>query len=110
MSKQEWKEAGTSLGHAFTSFGKTFVRSAQTTTKNVVDWAEDKPQDPKPENSSVYSDGSWRNTGKELGGAFMDAGKALLHTMTGENGATQSSPESNEVPSGNNVNNQEPNP
>ncbi len=88
MSKEEWKESGTELGHAFKTFGKTFVRSAETTTDKVVDWADDvtkkdKSDDivqPQP-NSTVYSDGSWKKVGKELGEGFAGIGKTLLHTV-----------------------------
>lgn len=81
MSKQEWKETGSSLGHAFETFGKTFVRSAKTTGKNVSDWADGKEPQQQPENSSVYSDGSWRQTGKELGSAFLSVGKSIIHSI-----------------------------
>lgn len=82
MSKEEWKESGAEMGHAWTTFGKTFIRSAKTTTGKVTDWAEDKPKDSseQPE-STVYSDGSWKQTGKELGGAFAGMGKTLLHSV-----------------------------
>lgn len=85
MSKQEWKESGTDLGHAFQTFGKTFVRSAKTTGDKITDWAEDKKPEEQPE-STVYSDGSWKKTGKELGGAFAGMGKTLLHTVGIGNG------------------------
>lgn len=87
MSKEEWKESGTELGHAWKTFGKTFVRSAETTTDKVVTWADNKTSDgekeivqPQP-NSTVYSDGSWKETGKQLGGAFAGIGKTMLHTV-----------------------------
>ncbi|MBR4169534.1 MAG: hypothetical protein IKR47_07395 [Lachnospiraceae bacterium] len=87
MSKKEWKESGTELGHAFKTFGKTFLRSVDTTTDKVVEWAnEPSPQDnqakvvPEP-NSTVYSDGSWKKVGKELGNGFLGVGKTMLHTV-----------------------------
>ncbi len=87
MSKQEWKESGTELGHAFKNFGKTFVRSAQTTTDKVVDWADGATKDENGEkiekepNSTVYSDGSWKEVGKGLGSGFAGIGKTMLHTV-----------------------------
>lgn len=82
MSKEEWKESGAEMGRAWTSFGKTFVKSAKVTTDKVSDWADDKKADPNAQpTSNVYNDGSWRQTGKELGGAFAGMGKALLHTV-----------------------------
>ena len=88
MSKQEWKESGTELGHAFKTFGKTFIRSAETTTDKVVDWAEEATGknnekdviQPQP-NSTVYSDGSWKKVGRELGEGFAGIGKTMLHTV-----------------------------
>lgn len=94
MSKQEWKNTGTDLGHAFKTFGKTFVRSAQTTGNKVADWADGKPADAAQPESTVYSDGSWRQTGKELGGALAGVGKTLLHTVgfgESEQAATETS-------------------
>ena len=87
MSKEEWKESGKELGHAFKTFGKTFIRSAETTTDKVVDWADDVTGNdnkdivqPQP-NSTVYSDGSWKKVGKELGSGFAGIGKTMLHTV-----------------------------
>ena len=88
MSKQEWKESGTELGHAFKTFGKTFLRSVDTTTDKISDFAEDLAStdpnkdvvQPQP-NSTVYSDGSWKKVGKELGSGFLGIGKTMLHTV-----------------------------
>ena len=88
MSKQEWKESGTELGHAFKTFGKTFLRSVDTTTEKLSDMAEDAVNEdpnkdvvqPQP-NSTVYSDGSWKKVGKELGSGFLGIGKTMLHTV-----------------------------
>ena len=41
MAKDDLKEAGTGIGHAFKTFGKTFVRSAKTTANKVEGWAND---------------------------------------------------------------------
>lgn len=83
MSKEEWKESGKKLGHAWATFGKTFIRSAETTGEKVAKWADgEQTEDTNVEpNSTVYSDGSWKQVGRELGGAFADVGKTLLHTV-----------------------------
>lgn len=93
MSKDEWKEAGTGLGHAWRDVGKTFVRSAD----RVVEKAKgDEPDntvtnengetvvEPNPEgqNGTVFSDGSWRNSMKGLGKAFAGIGKSALNTVS----------------------------
>jgi hypothetical protein len=88
MSKKEWKESGTELGHAFKTFGKTFLRSVDTTADKISDFAEDAVSSdpnrdvvqPQP-NSTVYSDGSWKKVGKELGSGFLGIGKTMLHTV-----------------------------
>lgn len=77
MADKDLKEAGVEIGHAFKKFGKTFLRSAKTTANNVEDFIDDKPKDPNAE-PTVYSDGSWRETGKGLGSAFKDFGRALV--------------------------------
>lgn len=87
MSKEEFKESGRELGQAFKTFGKTFVRSAEATTDKVVDWADDVTSKEKAEKeqeepkSTVYSDGSWRETGKALGGAFAGMGRTILNSV-----------------------------
>ena len=89
--KDNWTETGKGLGQAFAGLGKTLVRSAETTADKVVDWSEgEKPEETlgeAPENAAasekkatVYSDGSWRKTGKELGHAFAGLGKTLVKT------------------------------
>ena len=104
MSKQEWKESGTELGHAFKTFGKTFLRSVDTTTEKLSDIADDAVnQDPNKDvvqpqpNSTVYSDGSWKKVGKELGAGFAGIGKTMLHTVGIDT--------EDEQPSGNNTQN-----
>lgn len=83
MGKEDLKNSGVELGHAFKQFGKTFVRSAKTTVDKVDDWANDKKPEAGAEEqgSTVYSDGSWRETGKGLGKAFLGMGGAILHTV-----------------------------
>ena len=113
MSKEDWKKAGKGLGSAFAGLGKTLIRSAEQTIDDVSDWAKDgsekkteevkeaaaetaekaeetaaeavKETAEKEEEkaSTVYNDGSWRKTGKALGGAFADVGRAFIHTIDG---------------------------
>ena len=44
-TKQEWKETGRDLGHAFkgfgTTLGKTIVKSVKTGVNAATDWAAD---------------------------------------------------------------------
>lgn len=103
MSKEEWKEAGTNLGHAWRDFGKTVVRSADRVVEKAKDEVDDHPNEVKvhtengeeivdvPENnggttaepnSTVFSDGSWRKTMGGLGRAFRDVGKATLNSAS----------------------------
>ena len=91
--KENWKETGNELGGAFKKFGKTFLKSART----VVDKADDKcnnqtdvkpadvePKEEQKEESNVFNDGSWRETGKGLGHAFASLGKSIGNTFTGK--------------------------
>jgi len=77
--KEDWKETGKELGKAFKSFGSTYVRSAETTADKVEKWVEtpDGESMPKSEEPTVYSDGSWRETGKQVGSALKSLGKSL---------------------------------
>lgn len=79
MGKQEWKEAGKGLGHAFEGLAKTVIRSAAYGVDKAEAWAEGN-ENAQPEKSNVFKDGSWRETGKNLGHAFQNASEALLHT------------------------------
>ena len=78
--KDEWKGTGKRLGGAFSSLGKNLIRTAKVGVDKagaMVDGQE--PSEAVPE-ENVTNDGSWRKTGKELGGAFASLGKSLLHT------------------------------
>lgn len=79
MAKEDIKKAGTEVGHAFKTFGKTFLRSAKTTAEKVDNWAENKEPEENPD-STVYSDGSWKKTGKEIGNAFKGLGSSIIGT------------------------------
>ena len=78
--KDDWKDTGKDLGGAFTGLGKTLIRTAKVGVDKVNTWADGgDPKEAVPE-ENVTNDGSWRETGKDLGGAFAELGKTLLHT------------------------------
>ena len=79
--KEDWKDTGKGLGEAFTDLGKTLIRTAEVGVDKARAWANDKdPKEAVPE-ENVTNDGSWRKTGKELGGAFADLGKTVVRTI-----------------------------
>ena len=78
--KEEWKKTGTELGKAFTKLAKTTIRSVKTGVEKAEEWAESDENNPMRHDSNVFNDGSWRETGKELGGAF----EKLWNTVTNE--------------------------
>lgn len=91
--KENWKETGKELGHAFKKFGKTFLKSARTVAdkaddkcnkkdKTVVVETDENGNIKKEEN--VFNDGSWRETGKGFGQAFSSLGKSIGNTFTGK--------------------------
>ena len=47
--KDNWKEAGKSLGHAFRDLGKTAVKTAKVGIKKVDEWANGSDDDKKSE-------------------------------------------------------------
>lgn len=40
-TKEDWKETGKGLGHAFKGLGKTILRTAKTGVDKATSWAED---------------------------------------------------------------------
>lgn len=80
--KDEWKNTGKELGGAFADLGKNLLRTAKTGVDKVSDWAEkdNDSVDPKAPESNVMNDGSWRNMGKDMGKAFSDLGKSIVHS------------------------------
>ena len=78
--KDNWKQTGKELGGAFAGLGKNIVRTAKTGATKVSDWASDPAAEPKTPDSNVTNDGSWRTTGKDLGKAFTDLGKSIVHS------------------------------
>ena len=76
----EWKNTGKTLGGAFADLGKTLLKTAKVGVDKAEAWAEgNDPAKAVPE-ENVTNDGSWRETGKELGGAIAKLGKTLLNT------------------------------
>ena len=86
--EENWKETGEELGQSFKKFGKTVLKSART----IIDKADDKcnneydaktEEDKEKKESNVFNDGTWRETGKDLGHAFASLGKSIGNTFTG---------------------------
>lgn len=82
MGKEQWKNTGKELGGAFEGLAKSLIRSVRDGADKVVDWAEGDEQnaDGAPEERTVFNDGTWRETGKDLGHAMRDLGKSILAT------------------------------
>lgn len=82
MSKEEWKNTGKELGGAFTGLAKSLIRSAKAGLDKAEEWAEEENKQPKQQEpeGNVFNDGTWRETGKNLGKAFMGLGKTLVGT------------------------------
>ena len=78
--KNDWKETGKELGGAFANLGKTLIRTAKVGADKAEAWADGKDPEQAVPQENVTNDGSWRETGKGLGGAFASLGKTLLHT------------------------------
>ncbi len=82
MSKEEWKQAGTNLGHAWKDFGKAVVRSADRVIEKAKDDEKADPNIVEEPNSTVFSDGTWKKTFKGLGNAFLDVGEATVNSAS----------------------------
>ena len=78
--KDNWKETGKGLGNAFKKLGKNIVKTAKVGIDKVDDLMDDGEINNPPE-SNVTNDGSWKETGKELGSAFKDLGKSILESV-----------------------------
>lgn len=91
--RDDWKDTGKGLGSAFKGLGKSIVRTAKTGVDKAVDWAEGKPAEETAQTadgaaatqasgteagSNVFNDGTWRETGKDLGGAFKGLGQNII--------------------------------
>ena len=80
--KDQWKETGKDMGEAFSGLGKNIVRVVRDGVDKATDWA-DKDETKLPEGekeSTVFNDGSWRETGKDMGEAFSGLGKSLINS------------------------------
>ena len=49
--KNDWKETGVGLGHAFRDLGKTLLKTGKTVIKKVDNWANSEEEEKKEENS-----------------------------------------------------------
>lgn len=78
--KDDWKGTGKKLGGAFAELGKSLIKTAKVGVDKAEAWADGKDPDEAVPRENVTNDGTWRETGKALGGAFSDLGKTLLHT------------------------------
>ena len=76
--KDQWKETGKEMGEAFSGLGKNIIRTVADGVEKATDWAQ--PDDGKDDGSTVFNDGSWRETGKDFGEAFSGLGKSILGT------------------------------
>lgn len=91
MSKEEWKSTGKELGGAFTGLAKSLIRSAKAGIDKAEEWAEEDTKkeaqqtkaqgaETQAQESNVFNDGTWRETGKGLGKAFTSLGKTIIGT------------------------------
>lgn len=81
--KEEWKKTGKNLGGAFEGLAKAIVRTGTAGFEKAGKWAaEDKSDENKEnDNSTVFNDGTWRETGKDLGNAFRGLGSSILGSV-----------------------------
>jgi len=74
--KDDWKKTGKGLGQAFAGLGNNICRSMKDGVGYAADATDDEIHSAEKK-ETVFNDGSWRKTGKELGGAF----KGLAHSI-----------------------------
>ncbi len=74
--KDDWKNTGKGLGGAFKELGLNVVRSVKTGFDKAEETMSNDPE--KKTDSTVFNDGSWRKTGKDLGGAFTDLAHSIV--------------------------------
>ncbi len=94
-TKDEWKSTGKELGGAFKGLAATMIRTAKAGIERAEDWAEAQKDDQDQaaeetagraaeaaeEPNDAFNDGSWRETGKNLGRALMSLGATLTNTV-----------------------------
>lgn len=99
--RKEWKETGEELGGAFKNLAKSLIRTGTESVKRAEEWAneDDDAAGRAPENeaeeSTVFNDGSWRETGKSLGKAFASLGSTIMGSV--ERGADKAEEWANEA-------------
>ena len=71
MSKDEWKSTGKQLGGAFKGLAKSLIRTASDGVSAAKQWAisDEEHEAEAVSESSAFNDGTWRETGKNLGQA-----------------------------------------
>ena len=87
--REEWKNTGEELGGAFKNLAKSLIRTGKAGAEKVGDWADSQKDEyagkyteqsvedgERP--STVFNDGTWRETGKGLGKAFAGLGSAIM--------------------------------
>lgn len=63
--KDNWKETGDSLGKAFVSLGKTFVRTVSAGVKKAEEWANEESKPTEEEAPIPTEAGQTANTSAE---------------------------------------------
>ena len=85
MAKEDWEKTGKELGGAFQGLAKSLIRSAKQGIEDAEEWAESEGEaaqeaaNEQEQKSTVFNDGTWRETGKNLGHAFQNLGKTILN-------------------------------
>lgn len=85
--RDEWKETGEELGGAFKKLAKSLIRTGSAGVKKAEEWAEEddnetwRTPEKEAEDSTVFNDGTWRDTGKSLGKAFASLGSSIMGSV-----------------------------
>ncbi len=76
--KDQWNNTGKEWNDAMKDLGKNIARTVSAGVDKADEALNGKEQDPTEEQPSVFSDGSWRKTGKKLGDAVESLGKSIV--------------------------------
>lgn len=83
--RKEWKETGEELGGAFINLAKSLIKTGAEGVKKAEEWAEEDDnagaKKETGEESTVFNDGTWRETGKSLGKAFASLGSTIMGSV-----------------------------
>ncbi len=78
--KDDWKDTGKQLGGAFANLGKALIKTAKVGVDKADAWIDGgDPKKAVPEKNAT-NDGTWLETGKEVGGALIGLGRTLYRT------------------------------